>query len=310
MDSLTGLSWQGWLTSLLSICGLILLIYNTFFIVAQQTNIIIERFGKFVRIAKPGLNLKIPLVERIATRMILRVMQLEVPIETKTEDNVFVKVVVAVQYFVLPDKVYEAYYKLLYPDQQITSYVFDVVRAKVPKMKLDDVFDKKDEIADAVKGELSHTMNEFGYGIVKALVTDIEPDPHVKAAMNEINAATRLRIAASEKGEADRILRVKTAEAEAQSKKLQGEGIANQRKAIIEGLQTSVEQFKSAVGGTTAADVMHLVLLTQYFDTLKEVGSNSKATILMLPSNPNGMKDFADQIRQAIITGEAINKVT
>jgi regulator of protease activity HflC (stomatin/prohibitin superfamily) len=279
---------------------------SALFTVKQQTALVIQRFGKFARTAKPGLNIKIPFIEMIAGHVNLRVQQLDVQVETKTEDNVFVHLTVAVQYFVKPEKVYEAFYKLDNFDTQITSFVFDVVRARVPKMKLDDVFEKKDEIADAVKSELSHTMDEFGYDFVKALVTDIEPDAKVKEAMNEINAAQRMRVAASEKGEADRILKVKAAEAEAQSKALQGKGIADQRKAIVEGLRESVTVFADSVPGSTPQDVMNLVLMTQYFDTLKEIGASSRSNTVLVPHSPGALPDLASQIRDALITVQQV----
>lgn len=287
----------------LGVVGLILL-FTGLFTVNQQTAAVVQRFGKFQFIASPGLNYKIPLIDTVAARINLRVRQLDVDVETKTEDNVFVKVVVAVQYYVLPDKVYDAYYKLADPSTQITAFVFDVVRARVPQMKLDDVFERKDEVAIAVKGELTQVMDDFGYGIVKALVTDIDPDHKVKDAMNEINAAQRLRVAATEKGEAERILRVKSAEAEAQSKALQGKGIADQRKAIVDGLRESVHDFQNAVPGATAQDVMNLVLMTQYFDTLKEVGSVSKTNTILMPHSPGAITDIANQIRTALMTSE------
>lgn len=278
----------------------------TLFTVKQQSALVIQRFGKFARVAQPGLNVRIPIIEVIAGQVNLRVQQLDVQVETKTEDNVFVHLTVAVQYFVKPEKVYEAFYKLDNFDLQITSFVFDVVRARVPKMKLDDVFEKKDEIADAVKSELSHTMDEFGYDFVKALVTDIEPDAKVKEAMNEINAAQRMRVAASEKGEADRILKVKAAEAEAQSKALQGKGIADQRKAIVEGLRESVTVFADSVPGSTPQDVMNLVLMTQYFDTLKEIGASSRSNTVLVPHSPGALPDLAAQIRDALITVQQV----
>lgn len=289
------------------IVGLILVLLS-FFTVDQQSSAIIERFGRFVGVAQPGLNMKIPVVDQIAGRMNLRVQQLDVEVETKTEDNVFVHVVVAVQFFVLPEKIYEAFYKLAHAGTQITAFVFDVVRARVPKIKLDDLFEKKDEIADAVKTELAHVMNEFGYGILKALVTDIKPDQKVKDAMNEINAAQRLRVAATEKGEADRILKVKAAEAEAQSKALQGKGIADQRKAIVEGLRESVDTFQKGVPGATAQDVMNLVLMTQYFDTLKEIGATSQTNTILIPHSPGNLSDIAGQLRDAMISADQVGK--
>ncbi len=288
----------------------VIIFFLTFFIVEQQSVFIVETFGKFSYIANPGLHFKIPLVQRIAGKLSLRVMQLDMKAETKTKDNVFVNVIISVQYYVLSDKVYDAYYKLNSPDRQINSYVFDVVRARVPSINLDDLFEKKDEIAIAVKEELNETMNSFGFAILNALVTDIEPDKKVKEAMNEINAAQRMRVAASEKGEADRILKVKSAEADAQSKALQGKGIADQRKAIIEGLKDSVEDFKNSIQGSTAQDVMNLVLVTQYFDTLKEMGQSGHTNTILLPHSPGAISDISAQIREAIITGNRINDVS
>ncbi|MBL6752267.1 MAG: SPFH domain-containing protein [Nevskia sp.] len=287
---------------LVAAAAAVFLLFLGLFTVNQQTAAIVQRFGRFVRVARAGLNLKIPLIESVAGRINLRVQQLDVTVETKTEDNVFAHVVVAVQYAALPDKVFEAFYKLAQPQQQITSYVFDVVRARVPKIKLDDVFEKKDEIADAVKAELGQVMNDFGYAIVKALVTDIAPDEKVKQAMNEINAAQRMRVAASEKGEAERILKVKAAEAEAQSKALQGKGIADQRKAIVDGLRESVDAFQKSVPGTSAQDVMNLVLMTQYFDTLKDIGASDKSSTLFVPYTPGNLGEIAAQMRDVLLT--------
>ena len=306
---------MGALEVTLIVVGLIVLLALTaaagaFFTVNQQTAVIVQNFGKFARVALPGLNFKIPFIETVAGRLNLRVQQLDVRVETKTEDNVFVHVIVAVQYHVLADKVYEAFYKLSDATTQITAFVFDVVRARVPRMKLDDVFEKKDEIADAVKDELAHMMSEFGYGIVKALVTDIDPDHKVKEAMNEINAAQRLRVAATEKGEAERILKVKAAEAEAQSKALQGKGIADQRKAIVEGLRESVDTFQKSVPGATAHDVMSLVLMTQYFDTLKEIGATARTNTILIPHSPGHLSDLTEQIRNAMMTAEQVARVS
>lgn len=277
------------------------------FIVRQQTAAIVERFGRFKRIASAGLNLKIPVIDRIAGRLSLRIQQLDVRIETKTKDNVFVVCVVSVQYYVLPDKVVDAFYKLQNPQEQITAFVFDVVRARVPAISLDDVFQKKDDIAQAVKTELDEVMDDFGYGIIKALVTDIDPDEKVKSSMNEINAAQRLREAAIQQAEADKIRVVKAAEGEAESKALQGKGIADQRKAIIDGLKQSVENFQSSVGGTSAQDVMNLVLMTQYFDTLKDIGLSSKSNTILIPHSPGGMGDISEQMRNAIITANEVS---
>ncbi len=278
------------------------------FTVEQQKVAIIERFGKFVRMATPGLNFKIPFVDTKAGQVSLRVQQLDVRAETKTHDNVFVHVIVSVQYFVIPGKVYDAFYKLNDPAMQINSYVFDVVRARVPKITLDELFEKKEEIAQAVKEELNETMVSFGFEILNTLVTDIEPNPKVKDAMNEINAAERLRVAANAKGEAEKILVVKAAEAEAESKALSGKGIADQRRAIIEGLRESVDQFQKSIDGATAKDVMNLVLLTQYFDTLKDVGANSNSNTILIPHGPGAVSDLSTQIRDAMITAGEVER--
>jgi regulator of protease activity HflC (stomatin/prohibitin superfamily) len=292
--------------AVLALLGLFALL-GSFFTVDQQTTAIVQRFGKFERIAPPGLHFKVPFIDQIAGRVNLRVRQLDVKVETKTEDNVFAHITVSVQYFVVPTKIYEAFYKLSDAEGQITAFVFDVVRARVPRIKLDDLFEKKDEIADAVKEEIAHVMDDFGYGILKALVTDIDPDHKVKEAMNEINSAQRMRYAATEKGEADRILRVKSAEAEAQSKALQGKGIADQRKAIVDGLRASVEDFRTGVPGSTAQDVMNLVLMTQYFDTLKEIGQASRTNTILIPHSPGHLSDLGDQMRMAMMQAAAVS---
>jgi regulator of protease activity HflC (stomatin/prohibitin superfamily) len=296
---------MGWAT-IIAIIVIVLVVLDGVFIVRQQTSAIVERFGRFTRIAPAGLNFKIPFIDRISGRLTLRIQQLDVKIETKTKDNVFVNVIVSVQYYVLPGKVVDAFYKLQDPQSQITAFVFDTVRARVPSMILDDLFEKKDEIAHAVKSELDNVMDDFGYGIIKALVTDIDPDAKVKQSMNEINAAQRQREAAVQQAEADKIRVVKAAEGEAESKALQGIGIANQRKAIIDGLKESVENFNKSIDGTRAEDVMNLVLMTQYFDTLKEIGLSSKNNTIMIPHSPGGMGDISEQMRNADITANEV----
>ncbi len=298
-----------WLLAALGILAVIATLADSFFTVEQRTIAIVQRLGRFVREAGPGFHAKIPFIDRVIGRVNLRVQQLDVKIETKTEDNVFVHMVVAVQYFVLPEKVYDAFYKLENATLQITSFVFDVVRARVPKIKLDDVFEKKDEIADIVKSELAQVMDGFGYGILKALVTDIDPDAKVKESMNEINAAQRMRLAATEKGEADRILKVKAAEGDAQSKALQGRGISEQRKAIVAGLRESVDEFQKSVPGTTAKDVMNLVLMTQYFDMLKEIGSSSRTNAILIPHSPGNLASLTEQMRNAMIEADQTVRV-
>ena len=280
--------------------------FSGFFTVPTARAAVVQRFGRFVRVAGAGLNFKLPWIEKVVAKVDLRVQQLDVRMETKTKDNVFVAIPVSVQYHVLPDRVYEAYYKLSNPKEQIGSYVFNVILGHVPKMILDEAFEQQSAIATAVKQELDGVMAGFGYGIVKALVTDIIPDPKVKAAMNDINAARREQEAANARGEAEKILKVKQAEAEAMSKQLQGQGIANQRKAIIDGLRESVETFKASVEGTSAKDVMMLVLLTQYFDTLKEIGASAHSNTIMMPHSPGGMVDFFEQIRNAVMLGDIV----
>ena len=236
----------------------------------------------------------------------MRITQLDVPVETKTEDNVFVKVSISVQFFVLDKKEFEAFYKLDNTEQQITAYVFDVVRARVPELTLDDLFVKKDDIADAVKNELTEIMGQFGYGIVKALVTDLDPDAKVKAAMNEINEAQRLRVAASEKGEAEKILIVKEAEAQATSNALRGKGIADERKAIIDGLKASIDDFQKSISGTGPMEVMNLVLLTQYFDSLKSIAQSDNSSSIFVPHSPGALSDFSTQMRDALLQGRQV----
>jgi regulator of protease activity HflC (stomatin/prohibitin superfamily) len=290
--------------------AVIMMLRSAFFTVEQQTAAIVQRFGKFLRETEPGFRVKIPFIDTVVGRVNLRVQQLDVEIETKTEDNVFVRMVVAVQYFVLPDKIYDAFYKLENANRQITSFVFDVVRAQVPKIKLDDVFEKKDDIANIVKSELAQVMEGFGYGILKALVTDIDPDANVKVSMNEINAAQRMRVAATERGEADRILKVKAAEGEAQSKALQGRGIADQRQAIVAGLRDSVDEFQRSVPGTTAKDVMNLVLMTQYFDMLKEIGASSRTNAILIPHSPGHLASLTEQMRNAMIEADQTGRAS
>ena len=281
----------------------IIAVFSGFFTVQQQSRAIVERFGRYVRTAKPGLNFKIPYIDYVIQRVSLRVQQLPVEVETKTLDNVFVKLFVAVQFRVIEGNEADSFYKLQDHIEQIKSYVLDVVRAKVPKMNLDEVFEKKDDVGVAVKTELDASMKIYGFEIPNALVTDVSPADSVKAAMNEIQTQQRLQVAAAAKGEANKILVVKNAEAEAESKRLQGEGIAKQRFAIIDGLRQSISAFAEKIGSVNEQEALKLVLLTQYFDTIKEVGVSSGAKVILLPHAPAGMNDVADQIRSAIIVG-------
>ncbi|WAC01000.1 SPFH domain-containing protein [Lacinutrix neustonica] len=262
----------------------IIILFSAFFVVKQQTAVIVERFGKFQSIRQSGLQLKVPPVDKIAGRLSLKIQQLDVIIETKTLDDVFVRLKVSVQYRVISQKVYDAFYKLDYPHDQITSYVFDVVRAEVPKMKLDDVFVRKDDIAIAVKTELNDAMSDYGFDIIKTLVTDIDPDAQVKAAMNRINAADREKTAAQFEGDAARILIVEKAKAEAESKRLQGQGIADQRREIARGLEESVEVLNKV--GINSQEASALIVVTQHYDTLQSIGQETNSNLILLPNSP------------------------
>ena len=284
------------------------LILGSFFTVNTSQVAIITRFGKFLRVAEAGLNWKTPYIDTVAGLVSLRVNQINLTMETKTKDNVFVTIPISVQNRVRPEKVYDAFYKLSDPVAQIKSYVEQVILGHVPSMTLDEVFASQSSIAAAVKQELDSDMAAFGYEIVNVLVTDIVPDAKVKSAMNDINAAQREQVAATARGEADKILVVKKAEAEAESKALQGQGIANQRKAIVEGLQVSIEQFQKAVEGATSRDVMQLVLVTQYFDTLKSIGESDKTNTLFLAHSPGAVKDVSDQILNSMLVAQNANK--
>jgi len=294
---------------ILGVLGLILLL-KSIIIVRERNAAIIERFGKFTRIANPGIGLVIPFIDRRVYTQNLRIQQLDVSIETKTLDDVFVKLQVSVQFLVIKSKVHESYYSLDDPYNQISAYVFDDVRAEVPKMELDDVFAKKEDIATAVQRNLQDSMDEYGYSIIKALITDIDPDAHVKESMNRINAAKRDKEAAMEEAEAQKIKIVKEAEAEAESKRLSGEGIAQQRLEIVRGFKESVEDFQKSLKDVTHEEVMQFVLLTQYFDTLNNVGSNSKNTSIMIPSSPGAMKDFQQQIIEGTFVGQKLKSNT
>jgi len=267
---------------------------GSFFTVKQQTAAIIERFGRFQSTRTSGLQLKIPFVDRIVTRVGLKIQQLDVIVETKTKDDVFVKLKISVQYMVIKEKVYEAFYKLEYPHDQITSYVFDVVRAEVPKMKLDDVFVKKDDIAIAVKSELQDAMLDYGYDIIKTLVTDIDPDAQVKEAMNRINASEREKIAAQFEGDAARILIVEKAKAEAESKRLQGQGIADQRREIARGLEESVEVLNKV--GINSQEASALIVVTQHYDTLQSLGEETNSNLILLPNAPQAGSDMLNSM--------------
>ncbi|MFZ2283665.1 MAG: SPFH domain-containing protein [Lutibacter sp.] len=287
-----------------------LLILSGLFTVKQQTNAIIERFGKFHSVRGAGLQLKIPLIDQVSGRVSLRITQLDVIVETKTKDDVFVHLKISVQFQILQDKVYDAFYKLQNPHEQITAFMFDVVRAEVPKMILDDVFEKKDDIAHAIQRELKEAMLNYGYDIVKALVTDIDPDQKVKDAMNRINAAEREKIAAQHEGDAQRILIVERAKAEAESKRLQGRGIADQRREIARGLEESVDVLNNV--GINSQEASALIVVTQHYDTLQSIGEHVNSNLILLPNSPQAGSDMLNNMVASFtasnVIGEAMKK--
>ena len=286
------------------------LLFGTFFIVRQQSAAVVERFGKFVSVRHSGLQIKIPIIDRVSGRVSLRVQQLDVVVETKTKDDVFVKIKVSVQYKVIKNKVFDAFYKLDFPQDQITSYVFDVVRAEVPKMILDDVFEKKDDIAIAVKSELNDSMLNYGFDIIKTLVTDIDPDAQVKDSMNRINASEREKVAAQFEGDAQRILIVERAKAEAESKRLQGQGIADQRREIARGLEDSVKVLNGV--NINSQEASALIVVTQHYDTLQSVGSASNSNLILMPNSPQAGSEMLNNMVASFTAsnqiGEAMKK--
>ncbi|RMF04043.1 MAG: SPFH domain-containing protein, partial [Bacteroidetes bacterium] len=284
----------------------LLVILSGIFTVRQQSAAIVERFGRFQSIKRSGLQFKIPFIDRIAGRVSLKIQQLDVMVETKTKDNVFVKLKVSVQFVVSPEKVYDAFYKLENPFEQINAYVFDVVRAEVPKLKLDDVFERKDDIAIAIKRELSDAMEGYGYGIVKALVTDIDPDHTVKNAMNRINAAEREKLAAEYEGEAERIRIVAKAKAEAESKRLQGQGIADQRREIARGLEESVEVLNKV--GINSQEASALIVVTQHYDTLQSMGENANSNLIMLPNAPSSASNMLSDMTASFVASQQLGE--
>ena len=283
-------------------------IIRSIMIIPERQSWVIQRLGKFNRIAQPGFKLRIPIIESVASKENLRIQQLDVDVETKTNDDVFVILKISVQYRIIGNKVYEAFYELDDPHGQIASYIFDEVRAEVPKLPLDDVFARKDDIAIAVRDNISAQMEQYGYKIVKTLITDINPDELVKASMNKINAATREKEAAVQEAEAEKIKIVKRAEAEADSKRLSGEGIAQQRLEIVRGFKESVEDFQKALQEVDPQEIMQFVLMTQYFDTLTAIGANENNNTVMVPHTPGGMKDFQQQIIEGTFIGKELSK--
>jgi regulator of protease activity HflC (stomatin/prohibitin superfamily) len=278
-----------------------------FFTCEQNERVIVERFGKFVRVAGPGLQTKTPFVQRVAGRMTLQVEQLNAEIETKTKDNVFVRVKLAVQYKIgmSDQQVQDAYYKLDDPERQIQSYAFDVVRSHIPSMELDEAYADADTIAMHIQDTLHRQMAEYGYEIVKALITNIEPDQKVKDAMNAINAAQRNQVAAAAQGDAQKTLAVKKAEGERETMRLQGEGVAEQRKAIAEGLKDSLQIIVEQ--GLDPKEAMALVALTQYTDMIRALGENSQTNTILLPHSPSGVGELLDQIRNGLLVADLVS---
>jgi len=288
----------------------VLILKVALYMVKQKNAVIIERLGKFNKVSKAGLHIKIPLIDSISGKINLRVRELPVEVETKTKDDVFVKIVVSVQFFVIDtrDGIRDSFYELNNPEQQIQSYVFDSIRSEVPLMELDDVFAQKEKIAIAIKNELSDTMKQFGFDFIKALVTDIDPDAKVKQSMNEINAAKRMKEAAREEAAAAKIRVVAAAEADSESKRLAGEGIAKQRIAIANGLKESVEEVKLAMEDhVTSQDVMNMLFMTQHYETVSKLSENNTSTIFM-PYSPDNVGDLQMQIQSSLIAVDGLKK--
>ncbi len=294
----------------LCIIGLLALIalFSSIYTVKQQTAAVVERFGKYVRTAGAGIHMKLPFgIESVVARPMLRICQLDLKMQSKTRDDVTVTLQLAIQY-VIPtiDKIYDAYYKLVNHEQQIEAWVFDVVRSKVPNLSMNEVYENKDEIAKDVEERLKERMHIYGFEIVRALVNDVIPPDKVLQAMNEVNTQQRLQEAAKAEGEKNKILVVKAAEAQAESKKLQGIGIANQRRAIIAGYKDSIDDFQTAIKGLSPREIMDMTVITQYFDTLEKLGGDARSKVVFLPSSPNAVGDFMNQLRTTVASAEEV----
>ena len=284
---------------LLLVAGFIVI--SSLYVVKQQSVAIIERFGRYQKISDSGIHMRAPFgIDKIAARVQLRVLQSEIVVETKTQDNVFVTMNVATQYRVNESNVKDAYYKLMRPESQIKSYIEDALRSSDPKLTLDELFEKKDEIALEVQKQVAEEMSTYGYIIVKTLITKVEPDAEVKQSMNEINAAQRKRVAAQELAEADKIKIVTAAEAEAEKDRLHGVGIAEQRKAIVDGLADSIKELKGANVDLTEEQIMSILLTNQYLDTLNNFADKEGNNTIFLPANPDGVENIRTQILSAL----------
>jgi len=285
---------------LIPIIIIFFLLFDAVFVVKQKTSAIVERFGKFKQIASPGLNFKLPIIDKVVCKQSLRIQQLDVEVETKTLDNVFIITKISVQFRVLTDKVKESFYQLEDPYAQIESYIFDTVRSEIPKLKLDEVFSNKDSVAHSIKESLSDAMLEYGYVIANSLVTDLQPDNHVKESMNRINATERDMLTASNEADALKIKKVKAAEADAEAKKLQGRGLAQQRLEIARGIRESIETIKES--GVSEEEVMTLLLVTQHYDAVQDMAKSANSNTVMLNYSPSGIANVADQIREAVLS--------
>ncbi|MBS1701476.1 MAG: SPFH domain-containing protein [Armatimonadetes bacterium] len=279
----------------------IILFFSGVFVVGQQDAVIIQRLGKFNRVARAGLNFKVPVLETAAGRLSLRIRELDIPGQFKTSDNVFINMILRVQYAVIPERASDAHYKLQSPEQQITAFVLNVVRGEVAKMQLRDVFEHQDSIGNAVNEQLTISMSEFGFQIRNALVNEVRPAEEVVRAMNAVQASENEKVAAKNQGEAQKFRTVLHAEAEAEAKRLQGEGIAAQREAIVRGLSISVESLKTAMPGADPQTLMNLVLINQYFDAMRDISQGEKAKVIFVPSGPGAYREISDQLFQSFI---------
>ncbi len=284
----------------------LVLVFMGAFTVGQQEAVIVQRLGKFQKVARAGLHFIIPFVDIRVGRVNLRIRELDIPGQFKTRDNVFVDIMIRVQYSILPERVADAYYKLTAPEQQITAFVLNTVRGEVAKMELREIFEHQDSVGDAVNQQLSLRMAEFGFEIHNSLVNEIQPASEVVRSLNAVMASENAKKAAQNEGEAHKLKTVLQAEADAEAKRLQGEGIAKQREAIVGGLSVSVESLKKAMPNADANDLMRLVLMNQYFDALRDISSGDKTKVIFVPTAPNSMNSYADQLMQGMMMAQEV----
>lgn len=300
---------NGNIGAILFIAIALIIFFSGVFVVGQQDAFIIERFGKFLRVARAGLNFKIPILDRVSGKLSLRIRELDIPGQFKTSDNVFVNMILRVQYSVIPERPADAFYKLQSPEQQISAFVLNVARGEVAKMVLRDVFEHQDTIGNAVNEQLSISMSEFGFLIRNALVNEVRPAEEVVIAMNRVQASENERVAAKLQGEAAKFKTVLHAEAEAEAKRLQGEGIAAQREAIVKGLSVSVESLRGAMPGADPSTLMNLVLINQYFDAMRDISQGEKAKVIFVQSGPGAFKEISDQLFNSFVTANETSMV-